>query len=291
MASRLKRDEVRVERDWFNGPDSRPLDGAAVLGGEAVACFLRLAVHLREDCGGEVALVEGALAAADDRGDDSGEGLDGAHGADGVLVLAGDGADFEREPGGGGEGVAAVGHGRGAGVRLLAVEGDGVALDAFGAEDGGEWEAEALEDGALLDVEFEVGGDVCAARRRRRRCGRCRCRCWRRAASSVMPSRSVRTRSAAMECVPANAEEPKSERPKRAPSSSAQSTRRTVKGGWPLKSCGQGGEDFERGDDAEGAIEPAAVGDRVEMRAEDERAGRRSGERDPGIARCVECGA
>ena len=47
-------------------------------------------------------------------------------------------------------------------MSFLAVEGDGVAFDSLGAEDGGEREAEALEDGALLDVEFEVGGDVFA---------------------------------------------------------------------------------------------------------------------------------
>jgi hypothetical protein len=42
----------------------------------------------------------------------------------------------------------------------------------------------------------------------------------------------------AMVCVPAKAEEPKRLRPKRAPSSSAQSTRRMVTGGLPLYSCG-----------------------------------------------------
>ena len=54
--------------------------------------------------------------------------------------------------------------------------------------------------------------------------------------SSVKPLASVRPRSAAIVCVPANAEEPKRLRPKRAPSSSAQSTRRTVTGGLPLYS-------------------------------------------------------
>ncbi len=51
-----------------------------------------------------------------------------------LRMLAGDGADFERELRAGGERVAANLHGRGAGVRLLAVEGDGPALDTFGAQ-------------------------------------------------------------------------------------------------------------------------------------------------------------
>src|SRR5216683_1076763 len=58
----------------------------------------------------------------------------------------------------------------------------------------------------------------------------------RRASCNFTPSRSVRLRSASMECVPANAEEPSKLRPNRAPSSSAQSTRRTVTGGRPLNS-------------------------------------------------------
>src|SRR6185437_14473487 len=51
------------------------------------------------------------------------------------------------------------------GVGFLAVEGDGVALNAFGAEDCGEREAETLEDRTLLDVKLEIGGDVLALAR------------------------------------------------------------------------------------------------------------------------------
>ena len=43
-----------------------------------------------------------------------------------------------------------------------------------------------------------------------------------------------------------------------------------MKGGLPLKSSARAAQDFERGEDAEGAIQPAAVGDGVEMAAEDE---------------------
>jgi len=45
-------------------------------------------------------------------------------------------------------------------VGFLAVESDVVALDAFGAEDDPEGESEMLEDRPLLDVEFEVSGGI-----------------------------------------------------------------------------------------------------------------------------------
>ena len=48
--------------------------------------------------------------------------------------------------------------------------------------------------------------------------------------------------------------------------------------------AGDGGEDFERGDDAERAVEPTAVGDGVEVAAEDEGFGRGSGKGDPVVA-------
>src|SRR6266478_231393 len=60
---------------------------------------------------------------------------------------------------------------------------------------------------------------------------------FRNASCNLTPSRSVRLRSASIECVPANAEEPSKLRPNRAPSSSAQSTRRTVTGGRPRNSA------------------------------------------------------
>src|ERR1700733_13614846 len=49
-----------------------------------------------------------------------------------------------------------------------------------------------------------------------------------------MPSLSLRPRASFMSRLPEQAEEPKRLLPKRAPSSSAQSTRRTVTGGLPL---------------------------------------------------------
>ena len=58
--------------------------------------------------------------------------------------------------------------------------------------------------------------------------------CSRSASGSAIPSRSVSVRSSSWSRIePAAADEPKSERPKRAPSSSAQDTSRTVTGGSP----------------------------------------------------------
>ena len=152
---------------------------------------------------------------------------------------------------------------------FLAVEGDGVALDAFGAEDGGEGKAEALEDGALLDVEFEVGGDVFAF------------------AGGVADlvdvdvaggeggfegdAVAVGAGAVGGDGVGSGEGGGAEERAAEAraflvgPVDQADGEGRTAIG-----VAGDGGEDFERGDDAERAVEPAAVGDGVEVAAEDE---------------------
>ena len=143
-------------------PDARPLYGAAFLGCELGALLLGFAVHLREHIGVQVALIERCLAAANYRCDDAGKGLDAAHGADCVRMLAGDGADFKGEFGGGGEGVAARVHRGGAGVRLLTVKSYRVALDALGAEYRGERKAHLFKYRALFDVQLEVGCGVLA---------------------------------------------------------------------------------------------------------------------------------
>ena len=117
----------------FNTPDTRPLDRAAFFFGKALAGGVSFLIHGGENASIEVALIESSFAAADNSSNDSREGLDAAHGADGVAVLPGDGADFECEFGGGGQGIVADIHWRGTGVRFLAVEGDSVALDTFRA--------------------------------------------------------------------------------------------------------------------------------------------------------------
>ena len=119
-------------------------------------------------------------------------------------------------------------------MRRLAAPRDARALDAERAEHDAERQVERLEHRALLDVQLEVGARVSRAARAPRARGRGRRRAPRSASGSATPSRSVSFASSSWSRIePAAADEPKSERPKRAPSSSAQSTSRTVTGGSP----------------------------------------------------------
>ena len=150
--------------------------------------------------------------------------------------------------------------------------GDPVALDAEGAEHDAEREVQRLEHRPLLDVQLEVGGRArrAARARRARGRGRRRARRARRAARCRRGRSSLRSSSwSAIE--PAAAHEPKSERPKRAPSSSAQLTSRTVTGGLPSSAIRR--STSTPASDVEAAVEPAAVRDRVDVAAD---AGRRA---------------
>src|SRR5580693_10228582 len=104
-------EERGIEGDRLDVPDARPFDRAALFAGETLAGFASLAEHGGKYVRIEIALIESGFAAADDRGDDPGEGFHAAHRANGVGMLAGDGADFESEFGGRGERVAAGVHG------------------------------------------------------------------------------------------------------------------------------------------------------------------------------------
>src|SRR5271154_4194386 len=101
-----KVEESWMERERLDVPDARPFDGATFFGGETAAGFLGLRVHVGEDFGVEVALIEGGFAAADDGGDNAGKSFEAADGADGVGVLFGDVTNFEGEFCGRGEGIA-----------------------------------------------------------------------------------------------------------------------------------------------------------------------------------------
>ena len=146
----------------LDAPNARPFDGAAFFLGEAFARLHSLTVHRGENGGIQVALIERDLAAAGDGGGDAGKGFEAADGADGIGMPSGDRADFEGEFCGGGEGVAALVHGRRARVRRLSVEGDRVAFDAFGAEDDAEGQSEPFKHRALLNVQLEIGGGMLA---------------------------------------------------------------------------------------------------------------------------------
>ena len=153
-------DEVGVEGQGFNAPDAGPLHRAAFLAGEAFTRLLGLGIHAGEHGRIEVTLVERQFATAHDGGDDAGEGLEAADSANGVGVLAGNGADFEGQFGGGSQSVPAKLHRRRAGVRFLPLKSDGVTLDALGTGDYPQRKAQAFEHRPLFDVEFEIGGDV-----------------------------------------------------------------------------------------------------------------------------------
>ena len=119
----------------------------------------RFPEHVGEGRGVEVALVEREAAFRDDAGDDAGLGRAGADRADATVAVR-DAVNLGSHLRGGEKGVAAAVHRRAAGVRGLAVEGHGVPLDAERAEHGAERAVEVQQDGALLDVEFQVGGGV-----------------------------------------------------------------------------------------------------------------------------------
>ena len=82
---------------------------------------------------------------------------------------------------------------------------------------------------------------------------------------------------------PAAALEPKSERPKRAPSSSAQLTRRTVTAGSPSR--GEAPHHLDAGDDVQRSVQPAAVRDGVDVPADQHAPARIARKRPPLVAR------
>ena len=115
---------------------------------------------------------------------------------------------------------------------LLARKADGVPLDAEGAEHHPERQVHPLQDGTLLDVQLEVGDGVLELPRL---VDPVEVHAMLPSASGrATPSLSFRLRTSSGSSAPAAAPEPKRLRPKRAPSSSAQSTRRNVTG----RSCG-----------------------------------------------------
>ena len=107
-----------------------------------------------------MALIERDAAFLDDAGDDAGLGRAGADGANAAAAALGDAINFRAHLRGGEEGVLATIHRRAAGMRGLAVERDGVSLDAERAEHRAERQIEIEQHRALLDVQFEIRGGV-----------------------------------------------------------------------------------------------------------------------------------
>ena len=148
--------------------------------------------------------------------------------------LGGDLADVERELRCAGERVAALVHRRRAGVRRLAAPREARALDAERPEHDAEREVHRLEHRPLLDVQLEVRRGVLELRARGERAVEVHAVLVQRVRAARCRRGRAATRSSSWSFIePAAADEPKSERPKRAPSSSAQETSRTVTGGVP----------------------------------------------------------
>ncbi len=97
--------------------------------------------------------------AAGDAVDRAGIDVAGADGGDGVDGSGGERMFFEGEDdfGGGAESVAAVGHEERAGVAADALDGEAIAGGCGDGGDDAEWNAFALEQRALLDVELDPG--------------------------------------------------------------------------------------------------------------------------------------
>jgi hypothetical protein len=151
-------------------------------------------------------------------------------------------------------------------------------LDAEGPEDGAEGQAKVEKHGALLDVKLDVGGGVLQPAGRIFSPPFSKSMPISRKASGSRKRRPGRAEPAGLVHVQRareQAEEPKRLLPKRAPSSSAQSTRRTVTGGLARHIARiDPAQDLHAGQDVEAAIEPSSVRDRVQMSAHEQRLGR-----------------
>lgn len=140
-------------------PETFPSHSDAAFFGELLGSGASVMQHLGEGCGVQMALIEGDAAFFDDAGDDAGFGDARANRAN-AAVTRGDGINFLGHFSSGEKCVLTAVHGCAAGVRRLALKSDGVALDTVGSEDGAEGQIQVKQNGALLDVEFEVGGGV-----------------------------------------------------------------------------------------------------------------------------------
>ena len=223
--------------------------------------------HAGEHVGVEIAHVQRGFTAAHNGSHNAGKSLDGTHRCNRVRMAHGDGPNLKRKLRRGRQGVMPHGHRRRAGVRLLPIESDRMTLHTFRAQHDAQRQLHALQHWALLDVELKIRSRILLLR--------CAVRYVvdgdagiEQACSSVMPSLSLRTRSAARLCVPANADEPKRLRPNRAPSSSAQSTSSDRHRRLATVVLADRAHHFQRGQHAEAAIEPSSIGHGIEMAAQ-----------------------
>ena len=231
-----------------------------------------------------MALVDDELARPRDRGRDRRADVDRADRRPAALV-ARRLADGEDEPGARHERVAARVHRKAAALHGLAADADAVALDPGGAGDDPDRQPFALEDRALLDVELEVGDGSVEPRPGARR------------GVEVDPvgGERVDERDAVAVLDVADAAglegaggEARAEQ--RAPEARALLVGPVDErdGHGRLAGGRERAQDLEPAEDAQRAVEPAAVGDRVHVAAEDHRPLARPGEDGPEVARLVD---
>ena len=106
-----------------------------------------------------MALIQGDAAFFDHARDDAGFGNARANRAN-AAVPSGDFINHRTHPGGGQETVLAAVHGRAARMGRLAVKCDRVAFNAEGAKNGPQGQTEVQQHRPLFDVQFQVGGRV-----------------------------------------------------------------------------------------------------------------------------------
>ena len=122
-----------MEGYWRDAPKARPLHRAFFFLRKTAAGFLRLLIHLGQNAGVQIALIERGFASTHHGGHDPRKRFETTHGANRIGVFVGNIANVEGEFGCGCQRVTTRIHRSGTGVGLLAEESNVVALDAFGA--------------------------------------------------------------------------------------------------------------------------------------------------------------
>ncbi len=201
-------------------------------------------------------------------------------------MFRGDGANLQRKFCRSGERVVAGVHRRGTGVRFLSVKGDVVPLHTFGAEHDAERKVHAFEHRALLDMEFEISRRVFALLRRVGEMVDLHAT----TAKSVFQLDAIAIGAAAI-----RGDGVRSGKCGRAKQAAAKTRALFIgpidktngDGRLAVKFIGEAAKNFEAGKDIQAAIKPAAIGDGIEMAADDQRFFGGAGKRDPIVARGV----
>ena len=110
LANGFFAESYQMRMKWFrrNVPDAGPLYGAILFLSKLRAFFLGFAIHLRQDSGIQIALIERGFAAADYSGDDAWKCFYTAYCAHRIGVAHGDRPDLQREFGSSSERVVSL---------------------------------------------------------------------------------------------------------------------------------------------------------------------------------------